>query len=289
MFIIGACTTDIGGKAKDDSQTKGVEYTVPQYSIAIVQFDDKATANVSGIGDATTTILRMQLETAGLKTILLDENSLKDAEKFKTLQPSAVVKVGADSGLDALDFRLSGAITAYSEAEEIDAADSKKKSVVARVTVDYVLADIATGKPLLTESGTGESRMTTTDALVQETSSSFDPRLREGALRDALAKVTGNVIRNLGSMPFQGKILAVDGPSLVLKAGRRSKLKEGTQLAVYHVVKALIDPDNGQVLGYRESRIGVIKIDSHQSENLSAATVVSRSGFQAGDVVKPIP
>ena len=302
MFFISACTTHISGKAKDDStlsgetkqlESAGAAYTGPQYTIGIVQFDNKAPAKVSGVGEAAATILRTQLETAGLKTILLDENALREADKFKALQRSGVLKIGkkdADSGFDALDYRLSGAITAYSEVEEgVDAIVFQKKSTVARVTVDYALVDIATGKPLVAESGAGEYRKTTTGALGLGARSSFDPNLRDGALRDALAKATEKVIRKLSSMPFQGKLLAIDGPSLILKAGRRSQLKEGTQLAVYHIGEALTDPDNGQVLGYRESKVGVIKIANHQNENLSSATIVSGSGFLVGDVAKPIP
>ncbi|MFZ2540495.1 MAG: hypothetical protein WAW75_01845 [Gallionella sp.] len=300
--LISACTTHTSGKAKDDStlsgqtqqlESAGAAYTGPQYTIGIVQFDNKAPARVSGVGEAAATILRTQLETAGLKTILLDENALKEADKFKALQRSGVVKIGkkdADSGFDALDYRLSGSITAYSEVEEgVDAIVFQKKTVVARVTVDYAFVDIATGKPLVAESGAGEYRKTTTGALGLGAKSSFDPNLRDGALRDALAKATEKVIRKLSSMPFQGKLLAVDRSSLILKAGRRSQLKEGTQLTVYHIGEALVDPDNGQVLGYRESKVGIIQIGSHQNENLSNATVVSGSGFQVGDLAKPMP
>lgn len=302
MLAISACTTHMSGKTKDDStlsgetkqlESAGAAYKGPQYTIGIIQFDNKAPAKVSGVGEAAATILRTQLETAGLKTILLDENSLKEGEKLIALQRSGVVKVGkkdADSGFDALDYRLSGAITAYSEVEEgIDAIVFQKKTIVARVTVDYALVDIATGKPLVAESGAGEYRKTTTGALGLGAKSSFDPNLRDGALRDALAKATEKVISKLSTMPFQGKLLAVDSQSVAIKAGTRSQLKNGTQLDVFHVGEALRDPDSGQILGYKESKIGVIQISNHQNENISEATIVSGSGFQVGDVAKQIP
>ncbi len=297
-----ACITHMTGQVKDDStlsgetqqlESAGAAYTGPQYTIGIVQFDNKAPAKVTGVGEAAATILRTQLETAGLKTIMLDDSALKESDKFIALQRSGVIKTGgkyADSGFDALDYRLSGAITAYSEVEEgIDAIVFQKKSVVARVTVDYALVDIATGKPLVAESGAGEYRKTTTGALGLGAKSSFDPNLRDGALRDALAKATEKVIRKLSTMPFQGKLLSIDSDSLVLKAGTRSQLKEGTQLAVYHVGETLRDPDNGQILGYKESKVGIIKINRHQNENLSEATILSGSGFQVGDIVRLIP
>jgi hypothetical protein len=90
-------------------------------------------------------------------------------------------------------------------------------------------------------------------------------------------------------MPFQGKVLAVDSQSLTVKAGTRSQLKVGSQLAVYHLGEALSDPDSGQILGYKEDKIGIAKISSHQNENLSVAAIVSGSGFQVGDVVRLIP
>ncbi len=302
VVLVSGCTTSMTGQVKDDStltgETKRLEaagsaYTGPQYTIGIVQFDNKAPARVTGIGEAAATILRTQLEAAGLKTILLDENALKEQDKFKALQRSGVIKTGkkdADSGFDALDYRLSGAITAYSEVEEgVDAIVFQKKSTVARVTVDYALVDIATGKPLVAESGAGEYRKTTTGALGLGAKSSFDPNLRDGALRDALAKATEKVILKLSTMPFQGKLLAIDQSSVVLKAGRRSQLNPGTRLEVFHVGEALLDPDNGQVLGYRENKVGVIRLDSHQNENLSSASIVSGDGFKVGDVAKPLP
>lgn len=302
VLLVSACTTSMTGQVKDDStltgETKRLEaagsaYTGPQYTIGIVQFDNKAPARVTGIGEAAATILRTQLETAGLKTILLDENALKEQDKFKSLQRSGVIKTGkkdADSGFDALDYRLSGSITAYSEVEEgVDAIVFQKKSTVARVTVDYALVDIATGKPLVAESGAGEYRKTTTGALGLGAKSSFDPNLRDGALRDALAKATEKVILKLSTMPFQGKLLAVDQGSVVLKAGSRSQINPGTKLEVFHVGEALLDPDNGQVLGYRESKVGVIRLDSHQNENLSTASILSGEGFRIGDVVKALP
>lgn len=300
LLALSACTTSSTGTVKDDTtltgqtqklESAGAAYTGPQYTIGIVQFDNKAPSRVTGVGEAAATILRTQLETAGLKTILLDESSLKESDKFIALQRTGVIKTGkkfADSGFDALDYRISGAITAYSEVEEgIDAIVFQKKSVVARVTVDYALVDIATGTPLVAESGAGEYRKTTTGALGLGAKSSFDPNLRDGALRDALAKATEKIIRKLSNMPFQGKVLAVDNQSLTIKAGTRSQLKPGTLLSVYHVGDALRDPDNGQILGYKESKIGVIQISKHQNENISDANIVSGGSFQVGDVARP--
>lgn len=294
VFVISACAVDTS-RDEESRQLKraGAAYTGPQYSIGIVQFSNKITTMPSGAGEGAAGILKAQLDAAGLNAILLDENALKEANTRMTQQRAGIVKIAKSdigSGVDALDYHLSGTITSYSESEEdVDTILSRKKSIVAHVTLDYSLVDITTGKLLASSSASGGYRRTGSGALLPGATSSLDPGLRDGALRDALAKATVSIIHKLGSMPFQGKLQTVDGPSLVFKAGRRSQLKEGTQLAAYRISKALIDPDNGQVLGYRESKLGVIQLSSHQNETLSTATVVSGTGFQAGDVVRLIP
>ena len=297
IFINGACTSHTAGKSKDGSKwsepgSSGKAYTGPPYTIGIIIFDSKPSIKESGLGEEATTILQKQFETVGLKAILLDTNELKEAQKSKGILLPKAVNIGKEDSnnvIDALDFRFSGSITAYSETEAVDTTVPDKRIDIAHLTLEYALFDIATGKPLLAESGTGEYIKTSTDDLGKVARSSSDPYLREGALRNAVAKATGKVIRKLGGIPFQGKLLAVDGSLLTLKAGRRSQLNEGTQLAVYHISEALVDTDNGQVLGYKESKIGVIKIASHQDENLSSAVIVSGSGFRVGDLAKPIP
>jgi len=300
IFLTSACT--VGSKAKEDStwsvetqqlETEAATYVGPLYTIGIIEFDNQALAAVSGVSEVSSLLLSRQLETAGLNTAQLDEYSPTVSDKPIVEQRPGVVKVGkagTDNSLDAPDYRLSGAITAYSEVEEgTEATASGKKSVVARVSISYALIDITTGRQLLAESVTGEHRKASSAEAGQDASTPFNSELRDGALRNALAKATANVTRNLGNTPFKGRLLAVDGPTLVLKAGNRTHLKDGEQLTVYRVKKSLIDPDSGLVLGYKESKIGVIQISSHLSESLSLAKVVSGSGFMAGDVARLTP
>ena len=297
-----ACSIKSTGVVKDDTTLSGetqrlaeagLQYTGPEYMVGILTFGNKTPSKVQGIGEAATMILRTQLEAAGLNAILMDEDELAEQKTMVELQKAGTVKTGkkrADEGFDAVDYRLSGAITAYSEVEEgVDAIVFQSKSRVARVTVDYALVDIATGKSLVAESGAGEYRKKTTGALGLGAKSSFDPNLRDGALRDALAKAMSKMVAKLGIQPFKGKIVMVDADSIVIRAGTRSRINEGAQLTVYHSGPDIRDPDSGEFLGRKESKIGVIRLDQHQSERLSQASVVSGKGFQSGDIVKLMP
>ncbi|MGA9666064.1 MAG: hypothetical protein WBQ69_06395 [Gallionella sp.] len=294
----GGCSTPMSGQTKGSGNTQlaesaGAIFAGPQYTIEIVKFNNMVPTKVSGAGEAAATILRTQLEAAGLNTILLDTNAVKEEDQTIALSSTSPAKTGGkhlESSFDHADFRLSGAITAYSEVEEgIDANAFQKRSVVARTSVDYALTDVVTGKPLLSESGTGTYRKDLTGTPAMGAKSMYDPNVRDNVLRDALAKAVDKVVQKLNTLPFQGRLLSVDGPIVMLRAGSRSQLKDGAQLIVFHVGDALHDPISGQILGYKETRVGVIRINRNSDENTSEASIVSGSGFQAGDIARYNP
>ena len=301
MGMTGCSTTSTGATKPDTTLTEetgrlaeaGAKYKGPDYVVGVLAFKNKTPSRVQGIGEAATTILRTQLERAGLTSILLDGGEMQEQQRLVELQSSGAVKTGAkraDAGFAAVDYRLTGAITAYSEVEEgVDAVVYQKKSQVARVTVDYALVDIETGKSLVAASGAGEYRKTTTGSLGLGARSSFDPNLRDGALRDGLAKALNQVMGVLDRQPFRGTVILLDGDSIVIRAGTRSRLSEGTELTVFRLGQEIRDPSSGELLGRKESRKGVIKITGHQNERLSNASVVSGSGFAPGDIVRIIP
>ncbi len=299
-MVFNACSIKSTGEVRDDTTLSGetrqlskvgAKYTGPQYVVGILSFENKTPSEVIGIGAAATTILRTQLEDAGLKAILLDDGELEDQENLIALQHTGILKTGkkhADEGFDAIDYRVSGAITAYSEVEEgIDAIFYQRKTRIARVTVDYALVDIASGKALASGSGTGIYEKTVKGSMGLGARSGYDPGLRDGALRDALARVLNKIIAKLSNQPFRAKVVYTDGNLIVIRAGRRSRLSRGDKLVVKRLGIQIRDPNTGEVLGHKETRIGVVQLTRHQNENLSEVSVVSGKGFKVGDVVLP--
>lgn len=289
----------MGGLVKKDEsltdQTEkleeaGANYTGPAYTIGIITLANKTPSKVLGIGEAATDILRTSLKQAGLEPIMLTKDELKQHDTMIELQQSGIVKTGkkdAAEGMDSIDFRVSGAITSYSELSEgSNMLITKTKTQIARVGVDYALIDIASGKTLVAKSGRGEYKKKTRKVLGLGDSSGADTSLRQGALRDAMNKAVEAMILQLSSRPFQGRVLLMDGDAVIFKAGTRSKLDSGATLAVYRPGKELIDPESGRSLGKREKKIGEIRLSSHQNENVSEGSVVSGSGFRKGDVLK---
>lgn len=270
----------------------GLKYRGPEYNVAILTFANKTPSKATNLGEAATEILRTIVKQAGLEPILLSDEEMRSQEELIRLQQTGAVKTGkknAAEGFDTLDYRISGAITSYAELEEgSDYLVTKSKTPIARVQVDYALVDVATGKSLVAESGMGEYKKGTRTVFGMGGKSTADMSLREGALRDAMTKAMSRMIEKLNALPFKGRVLAVDGATVVVRAGTRSRLEPGAALDVYRPGQDLVDPDTGRVIGKREKKIGELILKDHQSERISEAEVKSGAGFAAGDIIKAV-
>ncbi len=298
VFASGCSPTTTGSVKEDVSLTEqtqalkeaGAQYRGPEYNIAILEFENKTASRSLGVGEAATDIMRTIIKQAGLEPIVVTKSEFKEQERLMELQQSGAVKTGlkkADEGYDSLDFRIAGSVTAYHEVEESsNVLLSQKKKRIARVQVDYSLVDVATGKSLVSDSGMGEYSKTTGGVLGMGSKSTADPGLRDGALRDALSKAMTSMVAKLNEMPYTGKVLHVDGKSVTIRAGSKSRLEPGTVLSVYSVGADLVDPDTGRVIGKREKLIGEVKLAEHQGDRISEAEVSSGTGIKVGDVVK---
>jgi curli biogenesis system outer membrane secretion channel CsgG len=299
LLVLTGCGIQTTGEVKDDAsvtlqtqklEAAGANYNGPAYTIAIIKFANKTPSKVLGIGEAATDILRTQLKSAGLEPIDVSEDAMRQQEELIKLQQTGAVKAGkknAAEGFESVDYRVQGAITAYSEAEEgKDLLITQSKTQIARVTVDYSLIDIATGKSLLAESGAGEYKKESSGVLGFGSRASADVGLRDGALRDAFSKVLEKMINKLNNLPYQSRIMLVEGPTVIIRAGEKSKLALGTKLGVYRAGQDLIDPETGRSMGKREKLIGEIALLSHQNDRISEAKIASGTGFVAGDIVR---
>lgn len=270
----------------------GLNYRGPEYNVAILTFANKTPSKATNLGEAATEILRTIVKKAGLEPILLSEDEMRQQEELIRLQQTGAVKTGkknAAEGFDSLDYRISGAITSYAELEEgSDYLVSKSKTSIARVQVDYALVDVATGKSLVAESGMGEYRKKTGTVIGMGSKTTADMSLREGALRDAMTKAMSRMVVKLNTMPFKGRVLAVDGATVVVRAGTRSRLEPGAVFDVYRPGQDLVDPDTGRVIGKREKKIGELILKEHQSDRISETEAKSGAGFAAGDVIKSV-
>jgi curli biogenesis system outer membrane secretion channel CsgG len=302
VFISG-CMPTMSGAVKDDTTLTGTskelptasdvsQYKGPKLRVGVVNFQNRTPSRVLGIGESAADILGTILQKTGRFIVIpqQDMQSILSQQRMGAtgaINPETAAKMGQIMGLNAI---VTGAITAYSEAEEAAAfgiGGSKKQ--IARVTVDYRIVDTTTGVQLLADSGSGIYEKKATTVLGIGSKGTYDTDLRDGALRDALTKAMVNMMKQLGNRRWSGRIAKVSGSTLYINAGQKSGLNVGDKLDVYRAGEDIIDPDTKQRLGTTEDLIGgvvVIRNDLGDQMDLSVAQPTAGSGFKSGDIVK---
>ena len=301
--IIGGCGPTMSGAVKDDTTltdtskqlktTSNVsEYKGPKLRVGVVNFQNKTPSRVLGICEAAADILGTILQNTDrfIVSPQQDMESILSQQRMGAtgaINPDTAAEMGKVLGLNAI---VTGAVTAYSEAEEgTDYLVAKSKKQIARVTVDYRIVDTTTGVQLMADSGAGIYSKSASRVLGMGAKAGYDPDLRDGALRDALTKAMVNMMQKLGTKKWNGRIAQIDGESLYINAGQRSGLNVGDKLKVFRSGKDIIDPVTKMKLGTTESLIGeaiVQQNDLGDQADLSIARPTSGTGFKAGDVVK---
>ena len=303
MLLLGGCGTTRSEAVRNDTtltdtskqlQTSSnvSDYKGPKLRVGVVNFQNKTPSKVLGIGEAAADILGTILQKTDRFIVIpqQDIESIMGQQRMGAtgaINPDTAAKMGQILGLNAI---VTGAITAYSEAEEgTDFIIGKSKTQIARVTVDYRIVDATTGVQLLADSGAGIYEKKSTTVLGGGGKSSYDTDLRDGALRDALTKAMVNMMKQLESQPWKGKIAKVSGNQLYINAGMKTGLKVGDKLDVYRVGEDIIDPDTHQKLGTTEDRVGqaiIQRNDLGDRADMSLAITSSGTGFKQGDIVK---
>jgi curli biogenesis system outer membrane secretion channel CsgG len=303
VMSFAGCSPSMSGAVRDDTTLTDTSkqlatssdvsgYKGPKLRVGVVNFLNKTPSRVLGIGEAASDILGTILQKTGRFIVVpqQDINSILAHQRMGAtgvINPDTAAKMGEVMGLNAI---VTGAVTAYSEAEEgSDFIVGKSKKQIARVTVDYRIVDTSTGVQILADSGAGIYEKKVTTVLGAGSKSSYDSDLRDGALRDALNKAMVNMMKQLGTRKWAGRIAKVSGKSLYINAGQKSGLNVGDKLDVFRKGEDIIDPDTRMKLGSTEDLIGnamVIKNDLGDQADLSVANATSGMGFKNGDIVK---
>ncbi|OGW40196.1 MAG: hypothetical protein A2010_12805, partial [Nitrospirae bacterium GWD2_57_9] len=225
LTTTSGCAASMKGKVKDDTtltktsrdlpQTSDVnEYKGPKLRVGVVNFQNKTPSKVLGIGEAAADILGTILQRTDRFIVIpqQDIESILAQQRMGAtgiINPDTAAQMGQILGLNAI---VTGAVTAYSEAEESsDYLVTKSKKQIARVTVDYRIVDTTTGVQIMADSGAGIYEKAARRVLGMGAKAGYDPDLRDGALRDALTKAMVNMMQKLGTRKWAGRVAQVDG------------------------------------------------------------------------------
>ncbi len=298
VLVFNGCAVKTSGAVRDDSSLTGVsdqlapseDYTGPKLRVGVVNFQNKTPSKYIGIGEAAADILGTILQKTGRFIIIPQQDvaSILGQQAMGAsgaVNPATAAKMGKILGLNAM---VTGAITAYSEAEEgSDYLVYKKKKQIARVTVDYRIVDTTTGIQIVADSGQGVYEKKTGGALGLGSKSSYDADLRDGALRDALTKAMVNMLPQFESQDWSGRIASIKGRTVYLNAGKKTGLKVGDLLIIQELGEEIIDPQTNVSLGRAPGLVkGELMVTGFFGRDGSVATIKSGAGFKTNDLVK---
>jgi len=298
ILIFNGCAAKTTGAVRDDSSLTGVseglaptgDYTGPKLRVGVVNFQNKTPSKQIGLGEAAADILGTILQKTDRFIIIPQQDvaSILDQQAMGAsgaIDPATAAKMGKVLGLNAM---VTGAITAYSEAEEgADYLVYKKKKQIARVTVDYRIVDTTTGIQIVADSGQGVYEKKTGGALGLGSKASYDADLRDGALRDALTKAMVNMLPQFESQEWSGRIASIKGRTVYLNAGKKTGLKVGDLLMVQELGEEILDPQTKVSLGRAPGSIkGELMVTGYFGNDGSVATIKSGAGFKNNDLVK---
>src|SRR3989338_7283271 len=105
------------------------------------------------------------------------------------------------------------------------------------------------------------------------------------ATQIAIDKAVVEISDRLEKVPFEGRIVKIDGDTIYTNIGSRNGLAgEGGIFNVVTEGEALTDPVTGEILGAERTKVGTIKITSSE-EKFSKATAQAGQGFVRGMIL----
>ncbi len=230
------------------------------------------------------------LERKGLNEVLAEQNLGASGRVNQETAPKKGRVIGAE-------WLIKAAITEYTEKKSRSGGGAffrglgiggKKKE--AFVALDVRIVDAATGEVI--DSVRADGRARSSGAIggvsiggVVLAGGKEDNTPIGQATRAALTDAVDFICQRMEKLPWQSRVMDVDGDDVYITGGKNMNIKVGNVFSVYHRGKALIDPDTGQTLGYREKFLGTLRVTEVQ-QKFSIGTMIAGKKPVRGDVVK---
>ena len=110
----------------------------------------------------------------------------------------------------------------------------------------------------------------------------FDNTALSKAVQQVIDRGVERIANNLNQIPFQGKVIWVEGDSYYTNIGSRNNVYGGDLFDVYSPGDELIDPDTGEKLGSLKKKLGTVVISSPQkkfSKAFAAKGEILKAGY----------
>lgn len=274
--------------------------------VAVLEFKNKAPHAWGHVGAAAQDILISELVKKDKYTVI-DRERLAEVLQEKNLSlsgdidPKTAVKAGKLLGVE---YVIAGSVTEFGSVKSgastgwlgrglpsVDVGTTKFTAAI-----DARAISTTTGEVIWADT----ARESTTDARVFVNGAgggAVDEAQADKVIRPVCVQLVASLDRKtlttagLGgsgdASGVAGKIAQVEGGEIYINVGSEAGVSVGQVFQVMRKGKVIKDPDTGEVLGADETKIGQVKVTTVKGARLSICSVVSGSGFKAGDTLKP--
>ncbi len=265
----------------------------PKKRVGIVDFVNKSTYGKGRLGSSASDILTTELFKTGA-FIMVEREQLQKVLGEQALgqsgavNPATAAQAGKILGLNAI---VTGSISQFGvKTEGKDYGVYKQKIQKAECTVDVRVVDTTTGQLLFADSGSGvfEKKISEVFGLGQR--GGYDETMGQNALRSAIVKFMDNLVRQLQTVEWSGRIAKISGSNAYINAGKDVGLNIGDVLGVYSLGEKIYDPETHVLLGREEGQMrGELMVTGYVGRNLTKVVIKSGMGLKVNDVVKLKP
>ncbi len=275
------------------SPNQQITHKGPKLRVGIVDFVNKTSYGAGRLGTSASDILTTELFKTGA-FILVERAQLQQVLGEQALgqtgavNPETAAQAGKLMGLNAI---VTGSISQFGiSTGGTDLGVWKQKVQTAKCVVDVRVADANTGQLLFADSGKGEFEKKAQEVLGLGQRAGYDETLGQEALRSAITKFMDNLLQQLQSVEWSGRVAEVSGSDIYINVGRDVGLKAGDVLVVQGLGKEIYDPQTKILLGRAEGTTkGELVVTGYVGDKLTVARARSGTGFQVNDVVKIKP
>ena len=267
--------------------------------VAVSRFEDRSGGGYSNVGEGVADMLATALVKSD-EFIVVERQELDKILKEQKLDQSGIVteqsaaKIGRALGVDLL---VIGSVSEFGTSQREIGANvplfgGNVTRKTARAVVDIRLVNTTTGEIIAAEKEEGSESTTGVSGHYEEIDfrnvSDWNNTDLGKAAREAVDGCVELIAKNMGKIPWSGRILRVNADGTVLmKPGSEGNVEVGAEFDVYNEGEDIIDPDTGLSMGRDETKVGNIKImEDMLNGKASKAKVLNGTGLKVGDIVR---
>jgi curli biogenesis system outer membrane secretion channel CsgG len=218
----------------------------------------------------------------------IKEDNTGQSQKGKTVPAQAMV----DGKVTDFSLNSSGTGGGISVPTPFGGIGGSASVTTARVGLNVRIFDVDTSEVLATEDSdkSVEAHNFSIGANIGGVFASmdhFDSTPLGKATTQCIDECVDKIVKDLAKQPWSASVADWDAiaKEVTINAGSDLGVAEGDTFDVYRVTKVIKDPDTGEILGKKSSKIGTIHIKSVEKK-FAVGTPTDGTDFAVGDIIK---